>query len=1041
MKRHFMMSLKALCTGVMTLCVASLSLTSCYDDSALNSKIDELGNEVSALDARLQAVEALTAKLEALTARVDALYTLKFQVTTANMLQYSFDGGKTWIDTGIKLAKELECTCEIPEACKCVEVSLTDNGDSVTIKVGENEFTIKKPEEIVFDIRAGKVYFESEGTIKVALKTVGVDDVTVMSAPKGWWAEIASDGMLEITAPNYDETQPVVDYETWEETPGKYAAEGYVKIHACGANGKCMVGRLPVVVSDSPVNVKAYNGKAYFNAAGAYAPTFYYGAAPRASFEAEVAGLLSDLNGQGWTEDYTSNYNEDEWMAEPNVEASIADLLGAEPEVGVEYAVWALVQDPQKAEFTIEDFIIAYYSVIKVTAVEDVAARTAYNVTVTVEVEGAESYYASAIPGIYLEEEGDLEMQKENLLASLSPDSWMGPMGKLYYESYTGSVLDIAEGTTASATGTYAPDMEIVLLVLPQDGRSWDEYTMADIKEFKFKTASLTAGGSVNATATQVFKYMKEEWNNNTYEYELVEKVVDEYSQLAVEVKPSSDNWTAFYFDWFEDDVYKANSTDEALVALLLDGYGMTPDDVDEFPVYDCLDTAPETTMHFVAMFVDKDGKYGQIAKVSATTKKLTYSDIVFAEPYETNLSEGFLKNTTDFKFRPSVEGGTAGSYKYYWCQTDYFNAYENYTEEQLVQTIYFDRDRRGVTVTAEELVDGYIVVPNNEYGSSYWVAVLPCDENGAPATGVAIFEYESVFKLENVITDAFVGEPEVKVNLPEMSEMYANGDWGDAAYYGFSYSEYFGDYQFYYELNYELTPAEGTTVTAVLVDAGSYSAFAEADQKTRAEGVWQKAYGSSYTFVTEEPLETSYRYFNHMASAAAPEVYLAVSWVDADGNYYYKEYALQSEIQKYADRMKEYLASPDGKQLAFTWEDMMGAPSCLDFGVTTEGQFAVAYDMAAMYGDSLPAEMVGMYMQYAAWEYEVTPADAHSGTIVIKSYDMYGDLQTTEGRYSDWYGTSCKVTFEMLYLDNTEMTVATETIPLYIEATGGGAL
>lgn len=1038
-----MKSLKALCTGVMTLCVASLSLTSCYDDSELNSKINELGNEVSALDARLQAVEALTAKLEALTARVDALYTLKFQVTTTNELQYSFDGGTTWVSTGIVLAKELECDCEEP-----VEVSLVDNGDSVTIKVGDQEFTIEKPQEIVFDIRAGKVYFESEGTQKVAIKASGIEDLTVISVPKGWSAEIASDGMLEVTAPNYEETQEEYNYDTDEIIPGKYAAEGYVKVHACAADGKCMVGKLPVIVSNRPVHVKAYAGNAYFNATGARPATFYYGVSTRASFEAEVAGLLAALNQMGNPDGYNTNFDEETYMAAPSVEAPIADLLGSEPKAGVEYVVWALVEDYSKVEYTMEDFIISYYSLIEVTAVENEAERTAYNVTVTVEVNGADSYYALAVPANYYEEydqEGNLDeeataeallMYKENLLGSLSPDSWSGPMGKLYTESYTGSVLDIAEGTTASMSGNYAPDMNIALIILPLDGRSWDEYTLKDIHDFEFRTAALAAGGSVNANATQVFKYMAEGYDES-WNWIKYEKIVDEYSQLAVEVKPSSDNWTAFYFNWYDDETFKANSSDEALVALLLKEYGMTPGDVDAFPVYDCLDTDPETTMHFVAMFVDNAGKYGQIAKVSATTKKLEYSDILLKDPCETNLQDGFLKNTTDFKVKIETEGGTASAVKYYWLQTNYYNPYEEMTDAELAQTIHFDRDKRAVEVKAADLSDGYLVVPNNAYGSSYMVAVLPYDENGAPAKSAAIFEYESVFALDAVTTegegfDATV--PEITINLPE--EFYADGAFGDASYYGYKYEGYYKKYQFYYELNYVVKPVEGTTVSAVLTNYAL-----EADAVGKASQVWQGSLGSSYTIVATEETEASYRYFNHYEDKAAPDVYLCVSWSDADGNYYYKEYALQAELQKLADEMKEYLASPDGKQLAFTWEEMQGAPSCLDFGVTTEGQFAVAYDMAAVYGDNLPAEMAGMYMQYMAWEYEVTPADAHSGTIVIKSYDMYGDLQTTEGTYSDWYGSSCKVTFEMLYLDNTEMTVATEKIPLYIEATGGGAL
>ena len=302
MKRQIMKSLCAFCTGVMTLVAASSLVVSCYDDSALWDELENVNSELDNLDNRLKAIEALKDQLTALTARVDALYTLQFQVSDSNELQYSFDG-KDWKGTGIILAEECDhecppaCDCTPVDPCTCPEVSVVDNGDSVTIKIGDAEFTIEKPQEIVFEIRAGKVYFESEGTQTVAVKTVGIEDLTVMSAPKGWWAEINSEGKIEITAPDYESTQGTLNYETWEEIPGENAASGYVKVHACGAEGKCMVGKLAVEVSERPLVVKAYGGNAYFTIAGtaSWPPTFYYGASTRESYEADVTPLLKRL--------------------------------------------------------------------------------------------------------------------------------------------------------------------------------------------------------------------------------------------------------------------------------------------------------------------------------------------------------------------------------------------------------------------------------------------------------------------------------------------------------------------------------------------------------------------------------------------------------------------------------------------------------------------------------------------------------------------------------------------------------------------------
>ena len=502
MKRQIMKGLMALCVGVMTLGASSSLFVSCdkYDDSALREQIE-------ALDKRVQNLESLITQLEALTARVDALYTLKFQVTTENELQYSFDGGKTWTSTGIVLATQ--CDHE------CPEVSLVDNGDSVTIKVGSEEFTIEKPEQIVFEIRAGKVYFESEGTMQVAIKTSGIEDITVMSAPKGWYAEINAEGLVEITAPNYEDCQEGYGWDEndeYYETPAKCAAAGYVKIHACSADGKCMVGKLPVEVAGQPLIVKAYAGNAYFTLAGEsswYNATFYYGVSEKANLEADTAELLKRMNDgdREISDDYPSNYGE-----ETEIEASIAELLGEEPQVGKEYVVWAAVENSEAMPYDLEDLVLAYYSPVDVDITENEAAKTAFNVEVTVNVQGADSYVAVAMPESQLQWTSVDDIKEQMAMAMFEGMYY----GKLYKESYTGSALDIAAGTSYSMSGNYAPDSDVYVFILPLDGRAKQDYTADDVVYAQFSTAPLAAGGSIDLTAKQVTSYMGEK-----YDYEI----------------------------------------------------------------------------------------------------------------------------------------------------------------------------------------------------------------------------------------------------------------------------------------------------------------------------------------------------------------------------------------------------------------------------------------------------------------------------------------------------------------------------------------
>ena len=131
-------------------------------------------------------------------------------------------------------------------------------------------------------------------------------------------------------------------------------------------------------------------------------------------------------------------------------------------------------------------------------------------------------------------------------------------------------------------------------------------------------------------------------------------------------------------------------------------------------------------------------------------------------------------------------------------------------------------------------------------------------------------------------------------------------------------------------------------------------------------------------------------------------------------------------------------VTTPDGKQLKFIWADMMNAPSIVDLGVTTPGKLAMCYDLAAVYGEEgLPEEMIGKYMQYMAWDYRVEATDAASGVFTIIGQDHFGEIVETQGTYTEWNGTTCVVNFEMLMLENVTMTVAEETIPVYIEQGG----
>ena len=1030
-----MKGLAALCAGVMTLGASSSLFVSCdkYDDT-------ELRNQISELDKRVQNLESLKTQLAELTARVDALYTLQFREGENKELQYSFDGGQNWNHTGIFLAEETECQY-VPCDHECPEVSLVDNGDSVTIKVGDAEFTIEKPQEVVFELRAGKVYFQSEGTATVAIKSAGIDDITVISYPKGWYAEINAEGKVEVTAPNYDDTQVEIDYDTWTEIPAKYAASGYVKVHACSTEGKCMVGKLPVEVVEQALSVKAYDGNAYFSVATDYAwgPTFFYGVTTRENLEAETAGLIKGLTDGDYSvyDEYLQNYEE------TYIVASIEELLGEEPQLGEEYVVWAIMEDYSKMSYSAEDLVLAYYSPLQVTLEEVEAEKTAYNVTVNVEVVGAEGYVAVALPGMYCD---DPEYTAEQMAYALTEGQYYG---KFYTENYSGSALDIAAGTTYSMTGLYSPASDVYVFVLPIDGRPVEDYTVADVVVGHYTTAELTAGGSVDLTVEQVTSYWGEVYDYEIWDYVPALIELDPYTQLGVKVeRTTNDAWSALYFSFLDEETYaEYGAYEDDLVDYLLEySYGNLPGDVDSWPLHLTETVAPATTKHFVAFVVDAAGKYGKVAHLELTSKELEKAEFTWAEPIVTNVKDNVLKNTQTLEFTPAFEEGTEpASYKYVLAQTKYYNQYEGMDDAQMAEELYFSTSSSVKTVTAEELVNGVLYVDGHSYGYPYYFAIVPIDAEGRPGASAYIMEYETVYAIDNVNTGGAEFEatkPQINILLPEESEFYPDGGWGDAAYYGYEdHSEWGYGYNFYYEIAYTVTPVEGTEVCSVLVDTDSYALGADA--ATKAGQVWGGTLGSWNTNTTTEYFESSYRYFNHYDNEPAPALVLCVSWKDAEGNLYYNEYPVQKSLEYYADLMRVMIYGEpepeepaaltiEGKQWSFEWELMGNAPVRLDVGVSMNNYCMIGLDLGLFYPDDPGA--AGLWQAYVEGYYEIEKTSETAGKIWLMQADwVTGDL--TRGYsidYSDLTEDEVTLDCETYGLMGTRAFLCSDNVTIY---------
>ena len=584
MKKTFLSAVKAMCAGVMTLCMASLTFVSCYDDSDLQNKVKDM-------EGRLAIVEELA---EALQGQVDAaLYTLEFQVSSSNELQYSFDGGKTWQATGVT------ATAGVSVA------DVEDGDDTITFVFSDgSSFTIEKPIEVQFEIRSGQVYFAAAEQKTIKVLSSGIADLTVISQPSHWSADIDVDGNVKVTAPEEDD---------WDAADG-----GYVKVHACSEDGKCIVGRILVEYSTKcQLSLAAYNGQMNLKAASEWS-CFYYGVSTPESFKSDVEALLAIVKDGDYavlTKIKNSSYAFEDPESDTGfvegyngtVKLPLSEIYGSELELGKEYIVWAFLEALDS--YTVDNVVVSYYThnIVNVSVTE--GEKSAFDVMVNVSVSGAESYHAYGIPQAYVETEEDLANYLEMMVESAS----MGDvLGASYTENYSGSAFEISGESLLEMA---APNSKVYVLVLPIDGRP--EYTAEDVIVTEVTTAPLAAGGAVNATAEQVWYYNELQYLPPSYEPVMAEIPLNATDAPSVVLNASATGWKNVYTAWFSDEELAAFTDDAALVDAVVANtvYAMTPEDIElptAHPNFESGYDAP----NFVAFFVDETGKYGELAKV-----------------------------------------------------------------------------------------------------------------------------------------------------------------------------------------------------------------------------------------------------------------------------------------------------------------------------------------------------------------------------------------------------------------------------------------
>ena len=482
MKKTFYHALRAMCVGAMTLFAVS-----CYDDSELNGKLDNLSAEVQEIQAKLAELEAdlneqvtaltaLTTQVEELDATVAAIkvetseeglttVTLadgtKVVVSANGVVTIVNDGGKDYwavVDQNgvvknlnVLVGHELNFSVDpatfellvngngtgayvsVESAYVLGEVVETE--DSVTLTIGDKTYTLAKKSATEFEIVSGKVYFSEGETKNLPLVVEGMKSSMIASCPKAWTAEV-KDGQLSIKAPYGDE-------DGFEDN-------GTIEVWVLTVDGTVLNGKVKVALTSDPavVTYDALNAVVTlefdFMSDGLGSDGIFYGACAATDFDAQAIAeaIEAMLNG---TESQAHVFRSMDADGNNVISANhkLDELLGSAPTPGVQYIIWTFGNDAEwvdhdnsymtptiaKVEAANEDFSKTYVYYYKVTVVAE--EPTFQDVNVNINIEGVNYVAAYYDPANF--ENYPVEM-------ILQPGMCQNVFQKPVYEVLTGQV-------------------------------------------------------------------------------------------------------------------------------------------------------------------------------------------------------------------------------------------------------------------------------------------------------------------------------------------------------------------------------------------------------------------------------------------------------------------------------------------------------------------------------------------------------------------------------------------------------------------------
>ena len=664
------------------LCV-SLSIpafTSCYDDSALWDKVNDM-------EARLNELEV------EMTSQVEAMQALLSNGATLTSCKKNSDGSYTvTLSDGTKFKVLPEGTdfsslvsVMVVDGKKCWAtydpsgnaVALTDaSGKAIPVSV---EVSVKIKDGVYCLVINGKEYetgYDAEDVVQVFSSCTPLTDASgnvyavKFTFGEGMEVTVALDGykgvIFKLSNINnaviseyyvdYGQTQSflmemqgVIDYvmqvpdgwrvkEVVEELTGETylkvtapsaetvalgaaVAEGDLKVVSVVEGGKAAISKM--YVSTDPF--KKYDVSAMKAVIEPYTgiQKFAYGMMYADDFKKDqliekVTELLSV------SADLPAGY----YISEKGIDLTLAEIFDGELSEEQAYVFWAIPAlyreeaEGVEAGFYVEEAMLRTLVLAPVSADIEVSDVTLLDAKVKVKVGGTLSMYA-----------GLLE-KTDNVLEEIAYQINNGIVEPLETLNYEGPASMFPSGELQTYLN---PETSYVAWVVPVD-KDKTSYSASDVVYKEFTTNSIVSGGELELSVSDL-----------------------EVTASSVSSELSCEGAAMIYYAFMNDSdgTRYSGTSDETKMSKILAADSFVSVRGNSTTAF-LKGVKPESTKWIFAVAIGHDGKYGKVVCKSATTDKVSFNTLVLSV-------ESLGIGSDEAKFQVSVSGGTATDF-IYWC-------------------------------------------------------------------------------------------------------------------------------------------------------------------------------------------------------------------------------------------------------------------------------------------------------------------------------------------------------------------------------------